>query len=123
MPLVINALGGRHTHTYRHANQSNFKKPGARSRRFKNDGRSGSKVFFKQWRKYSHELHSTLVKSLEYFHPHRSKEYMNPTCLIKLISNTMLKWHWAHYFEYSYNIVIFWIFQFSSAFQQFPNDG
>ena len=32
-PLVINALRGRHTHThiytYQHANQSNFKKPGA----------------------------------------------------------------------------------------------
>ena len=32
MPLVINAFGGghtdRHTHTYRHANQNNFKKPG-----------------------------------------------------------------------------------------------
>ena len=26
--LVINALGGRHTHTYRQANESNFKKPG-----------------------------------------------------------------------------------------------
>ena len=32
MPLVINGLGSRHTHThtYRCANQSNFKKPGAR---------------------------------------------------------------------------------------------
>ena len=32
MPLVVNALGGRHTdtHTYRHASQSNFKKPGIR---------------------------------------------------------------------------------------------
>ena len=28
MPMVINALGGGHTHTNRHANQSNFKKPG-----------------------------------------------------------------------------------------------
>ena len=25
---VINGLGGGHTHTYRHENQSNFKKPG-----------------------------------------------------------------------------------------------
>ena len=36
MPLVINGLGGGHTHThtharaYRHADQNNFKKPGAR---------------------------------------------------------------------------------------------
>ena len=39
MPLVVNALRGRHTdrhtdtHAYRHVNQSNFKKPGARGQR------------------------------------------------------------------------------------------
>ena len=36
MPLVIIALGSGHTdaHTYQHANQSNFKKPGTCSLRF-----------------------------------------------------------------------------------------
>ena len=31
MPLVINGLGGGHTHTYRHTNQNSFKKPDVRS--------------------------------------------------------------------------------------------
>ena len=41
-PLVINGLGGGHTdtctHTYQHANQNNFKKPGARGRRARAPG-------------------------------------------------------------------------------------
>ena len=43
-PLVINGLGGRHTdrqthtHAYRHANQNNFKKPGARGLRLRAPG-------------------------------------------------------------------------------------
>ena len=39
-PLIINALrvGHRHTDTYRHANQSNFKKPSTHSRRLRVPG-------------------------------------------------------------------------------------
>ena len=39
-PLVINALRGGHTdtHAYRRANQSNFKKPGARGQRLQAPG-------------------------------------------------------------------------------------
>ena len=46
MPLVINSLRGkhidtqthRHTHAYRHVDQSNFKKPGARGLRLHTAG-------------------------------------------------------------------------------------
>ena len=89
---------------------------------FKNGGLQ-SRVFFKPCRKHSCELYSVLGKSLEYFRPSRIMEYMAPTDLIKLISNTMLKWHVAHYFVFGYNVVISSVYQFSSAFQQFPNDG
>ena len=64
-------------------------------------------------------------RSLEYCRPPKTTEYMVPTCLIKLISTTMLKWHEAYYFisfAYRYNIGISWVSQISSAFQPFPND-
>ena len=62
-------------------------------------------------------------RSLEYCCPPRATEYMASTCLIKLISTTILKWHEAHYFIFFASIAVSWVSNFSSAFQPFPNDG
>ena len=48
----------------------------------------------------------------EGFQPLKTMEYMAPTHPIKLILNTMLKWHMAHYFisfAYRYSIAVSWV--------------